>query len=107
MGTRCPASRKNASDDQKEKIMTLMIFVLVLLTPGGVPTGVELYFQELTSCLEYRDALVHQSVHQHNWMRKKTNKFDGFCEVRLIPQAEAGKGKYIFRDPKRTKKDDD
>ena len=43
--------------------MTLMIFVLVLLTPGGVPTGTELYFQELTSCLEYRDALVHQSVH--------------------------------------------
>ena len=87
--------------------MTLMIFVLVLLSPTGVPTGVELYFQELTSCLEYRDALVHQSVHQHNWTRSKTKKFDGYCEVRLIPQAEAGKGKYIFRDPARKKDDDD
>ena len=86
--------------------MTLMIFVLVLLTPGGRPTGTELYFQELTSCLEYRDALVHQSVHTHNWLRGKTNKFDGFCEVRLIPSAEAGKGKYIFRDPVRKKADE-
>ena len=87
--------------------MTLMIFMLIMLDAGGNKTGVELAFQELTSCLEYRDALVHQSVHTHNWMRKKTNKFDGFCEVRIIPSAEAGKGKYIFRDPKRTKKDDD
>tara|TARA_R100000152_G_C6738257_1_gene162222 strand:- start:444 stop:704 length:261 start_codon:yes stop_codon:yes gene_type:complete len=86
--------------------MTLMIFVLVLLTPGGQPTGLELYFQELTSCLEYRDALVHQSVHQHNWMRKKTTKFDGYCEVRVIPAGEAGT-KYVFRDPARKKQDDD
>ena len=86
--------------------MTLMIFILVMLDAGGNKTGVELAFQELTSCLEYRDALVHQSVHTHNWLRSKTNKFDGFCEVRLIPSAEAGKGKYIFRDPVRKKADE-
>ena len=42
---------------------TVMIFVLVLLSSANKPTGLELYFQELTSCLEYRDALVYQSVH--------------------------------------------
>ena len=106
MGARCTSSRKNSSTKKEAPTMTLMIFVLVLLTPGGKPTGTELYFQELTSCLKYRDALVHQSVHVHNWMRSKTNKFDGFCEVRLIPQSEAGKGKYIFRDPVRKKEDE-
>jgi len=106
LGFSCAKSRKDSSTQEEAQIMTLMIFVLVLLTPGGKPTGTELYFQELTSCLEYRDALVHQSVHTHNWMRQKTNKFDGFCEVRLISQSEAGKGKYIFRDPVR-KKDDE
>ena len=106
MGACCASSRKNSSIKEEAQTMTLMIFVLVLLTPGGVPTGTELYFQELTSCLEYRDALVHQSVHTHNWLRSKTNKFDGFCEVRLIPSSEAGKGKYIFRDPVRKKEDE-
>ena len=48
---------------------TVMIFVLVLLSSGNRPTGLELYFQELTSCLEYRDALVYQSVHKHNFTR--------------------------------------
>ena len=63
-------------------------------------------FSGTDCCLEYRDALVHQSVHTHNWLRSKTNKFDGFCEVRLIPSSEAGKGKYIFRDPVRKKEDE-
>ena len=71
MGACCPASRKNPSLKEEAQTMTLMIFVLVLLTPGGRPTGTELYFQELTSCLEYRDALVHQSVHTHNWLRSQ------------------------------------
>jgi len=87
--------------------MTLMIFMLIMLDSGGNKTGVELAFQELTSCLEYRDALVRQSTHIHNHViGRKTSKFDAYCEVRLIPQSEAGKGNYIFRDPKIKKKDD-
>jgi hypothetical protein len=87
--------------------MTLMIFMLIMLDAGGNKTGVELAFQELTSCLEYRDALVMQSTHIHNYVvGRKTSKFDAYCEVRLIPASEAGKGNYIFRDPT-IKKDDD
>ena len=87
--------------------MTLMIFILVMLDAGGNKTGVELAFQELTSCLEYRDALVMQSTHIHNYViGRRTNKFGAYCEVRLIPATEAGKGKYIFRDPTMKKKDD-
>ena len=73
---------------------------------GGSTNWYRAIFSRTSSCLEYRDALVHQSVHTHNWLRSKTNKFDGFCEVRLIPSAEAGKGKYIFRDPVRKKADE-
>ena len=36
--------------------MTMMIFVLIVLERGQ-PTGQEFYFQELTSCLEYSNAL--------------------------------------------------
>ena len=87
--------------------MTLMIFILVMLDAGGNKTGVELAFQELTSCLEYRDALVMQSTHIHNLViGRKSNKFDAYCEVRLIPSTEAGKGNYIFRDPIIRKEDD-
>ena len=87
--------------------MTLMIFMLIMLDAGGNKTGVELAFQELTSCLEYRDALVMQSTHIHNYVvGRKTSKFDAYCEVRLIPQSEAGKGNYIFRDPTMKKNDD-
>ena len=87
--------------------MTLMIFILVMLDSAGNKTGVELAFQELTSCLEYRDALVMQSTHIHNYVvGRKTSKFDAYCEVRLIPQSEAGKGKYIFRDPVIKREDD-
>ena len=87
--------------------MTVMIFMLIMLDAGGNKTGVELAFQELTSCLEYRDALVMQSTHIHNYVvGRKTSKFDAYCEVRLIPQSEAGKGKYIFRAPTMKKNDD-
>ena len=87
--------------------MTLMIFILVMLDAGGNKTGGELAFQELTSCLEYRDALVTQSTHIHNYViGRGTNKFDAYCEVRIIPSTEAGKGKYIFRDPIIKKEDD-
>ena len=87
--------------------MTLMIFILVMLDAAGNKTGVELAFQELSSCLEYRDALVMQSTHIHNYViGRGTNKFDAYCEERLIQATEAGKGKYIFRDPTIKKKDD-
>lgn len=81
---------------------TMMIFVLIILKQGE--PNLELYFTELTSCLEYRDALIHQSVGVHNWVHSKTKHFDGYCEVREILTSEAGV-KYIFRDPK-VKKDD-
>ena len=87
--------------------MTLMIFMLIMLDDGGNKTGVELAFQELTSCLEYRDALVMQSTHIHNYVvGRKTNKFDEYSDERLIPQSDAGKGKYIFRDPIIKREDD-
>ena len=86
--------------------MSMMIFVLIIMERGE-PTGQEFYFQELTSCLEYRDALVMQSTHIHNLViGRKSNKFDAYCEVRLIPSTEAGKGNYIFRDPIIRKEDD-
>ena len=84
---------------------TVMIFVLVLLSPTNIPTGLELYFQELTSCLEYKDALIHQSVHKQNFVREKTRYFKAYCEVRVIPANEAG-SKYLFRDSM-IKKDED
>ena len=87
--------------------MTLMVFMLIMLDSGGNKTGVELAFRELTSCLEYRDALVMQSTHIHNLvLGRKSNKFDAYCEVILIPSTEAGKGNYIFRDPIIRKEDD-
>ena len=85
---------------------TVMIFVLVLLSSGNRPTGLELYFQELTSCLEYRDALVYQSVHKHNFTRGETRYFKAYCEVRVIPANEAG-SKYLFRDPMIKKEEDE
>ena len=85
---------------------TIMIFVLVLLTAGNKPSGLELYFQELTSCLEYKDALIHQSVHKHNFTREKTRYFKAYCEVRVIPANEAG-SKYLFRDPMIKKEEDE
>ena len=87
--------------------MTLMVFMLIMIDSGGSKTGIELAFRELTSCLEYRDALVMQSTHIHNLvLGRKSNKFDAYCEVRLIPSTEAGKGNYIFRDPIIRKEDD-
>ena len=81
--------------------MTLMIFVLVLLTPGGVATGTELYFQELTSCLEYSNALNAQSVGSINQLLSNNRYFSTYCAVREIPTADAG-NKILFRDPKKS-----
>ena len=59
-------------------------------------TKPELSYQELTSCLEYRDALVMQSTHIHNLVIGRSNKFDAYCEVGAYLQIEVGEGNYIF-----------
>ena len=76
---------------------TLMIFALVMLDRGGNRTGEEFYFQELSSCIEVKDALIYQSTHSHAYVRARTRHFSAFCEVREIQRADAGT-KYIFRD---------
>ena len=50
--------------------MTMMVFVLIVLERGQ-PTGQEFYFQELTSCLEYSNALNAQSVGKINELSKQ------------------------------------
>ena len=76
---------------------TLMIFALVMLDRGGNRTGQEFYFQELSSCIEVKDALIYQSTHIHAYVRARTRHFSAFCEVREIDQKDAGT-KYLFRD---------
>ena len=83
--------------------MTMMIFVLIILERGQ-PTGEELYFRELTSCLEYSNALNAQSVSKINELLSNNSYFKTYCRVREIPTSEAGT-KILFRDPAR--KDDD
>jgi len=83
--------------------MTMMIFVLIILERGQ-PTGEELYFRELTSCLEYSNALNAQSVRKINELLSNNRYFKTYCRVREIPTSEAGT-KILFRDPAR--KDDD
>jgi hypothetical protein len=83
--------------------MTMMIFVLIVLERGQ-PTGEELYFRELTSCLEYSKALNAQSVGAINELLSNNSYFKTYCRVREIPTSEAGT-KILFRDPVR--KDDD
>ena len=78
--------------------MTMMIFVLIILEKG-VPTGEEFYFRELTSCLEFSDALNNQSVKFADGGRNRF--FESYCRVREIPTVDAG-SKIQFRDPKRT-----
>ena len=80
--------------------MTLMIFILVMLDAGGNKTGVELAFQELTSCLEYSNALNAQSVGKINELLSNNRFFSTYCAVREIPQSDAG-NKIFFRDPKK------
>tara|TARA_B100001059_G_C17819763_1_gene577521 strand:+ start:617 stop:862 length:246 start_codon:yes stop_codon:yes gene_type:complete len=81
--------------------MTLMIFVLIILE-GGRPTGEEFYFRELTSCLEFSDALNGQSISFPLGGRNRF--FESYCRVREIPTSDAGV-KIIFRDPSRAKSD--
>jgi|TARA_R100000482_G_C5043121_1_gene109273 hypothetical protein len=83
--------------------MTMMIFVLIILERGQ-PTGQEFYFQELTSCLEYSNALNAQSVGSINQLLSNNRYFSTYCAVREIQTADAGK-KILFRDPK--KRDDE
>ena len=78
--------------------MTMMIFVLIIVE-RGVPTGEEFYFQELTSCLEYSDALNNQSVCFQSGSRNRF--FESYCRVRQINVADAGT-KILFRDPKKS-----
>ena len=78
--------------------MTMMIFVLIILE-GGRPTGEEFYFRELTSCLDYSDALNGQSIDFPLGGRNRF--FESYCRVREIPTADAGT-KIQFRDPTRT-----
>lgn len=84
-----------------------MIFVLVMMDRGGVRTGDEYYFQELSSCLEVKNALIYQSTAYNAIIFPRTNHFKAFCEVRQIDAKDAGV-KYIFRDDQvRTRVKDD
>lgn len=81
-----------------------MIFVLVVLERNQ-PTGEEFYFRELTSCVEYSNALNTQNVGSNNFIFSQNPYFKTYCRIREIPSAEAGL-KYIFRDPQRPRDDD-
>ena len=81
---------------------TMLIFVLVILEKN-TPT-LELSFRELTSCLEYKIALVHQNLGKHAFVMPKTRHFDAYCEPRLVPVADVGT-KLLLRDPPKTKED--
>ena len=78
--------------------MTLMVFVLIILERGS-PTGEEFYFRELTSCLEFSDALNGQSISFP--LAGRNRFFESYCRIREIPTADAGT-KFQFRDPKNT-----
>ena len=79
--------------------MTMMIFVLIVLVRGQ-PTGQEFYFVELTSCLEYSQALNSQDTGSINKLLSNNRYFSTYCAVREIPTADAG-NKILFRDPKK------
>lgn len=79
--------------------MTMMIFVLIILERGQ-PTGQEFYFQELTSCLEYSNALNAQSVGRINQLLSNNRYFSTYCAIREIQTSDAGT-KILFRDPKK------
>jgi len=84
-----------------------MIFVLVMMDRGNNRTGEEYFFQELSSCLEVKNALIYQSTSYNAIIFRRTNQFKAFCEVREIDAKDAGV-KYIFRDDQvRTRVDDD
>jgi hypothetical protein len=76
--------------------MTMMVFVLIILERGQ-PTGEEFYFRELTSCLEYSDALNNQSI--RSLVTGGRNRFfESYCRIREIQTTDAGT-KILFRDP--------
>ncbi len=72
-----------------------MVFVLIILERGQV-TGEEFYFRELTSCLEYSDALNNQSISLVTGGRNRF--FESYCRIREIQTTDAGT-KILFRDP--------
>jgi|TARA_R100001510_G_C7503980_1_gene106475 hypothetical protein len=80
--------------------MTMMVFVLIVLERGQ-PTGQEFYFVELTSCIEYSQALNAQDTGNINKLLGNNRYFTTYCAIREIPQSDAGT-KIIFRDPKRS-----
>ena len=83
---------------------TMMIFVLIVLERNQ-PTVEEFYFRELTSCIEYSNALNTGSVAENNFIFSQNPYFKTYCRVREIPASSAGT-KIIFRDPV-VRKDDD
>ena len=80
--------------------MTMMVFVLIVLERGQ-PTGQEFYFVELTSCIEYSQALNAQDTGNINKLLGNNRYFTTYCAIREISQSDAGT-KIIFRDPKRS-----
>ncbi len=83
---------------------TMMIFVLIVLERNQ-PTGEEFYFRELTSCIEYSNALNTGSVAQHNFIFSQNPYFKTYCRIREISAADAGT-RIIFRDPAVRKKEE-
>ena len=94
-----PQFQKFSARHRGSESMTMMVFVLIVLERGQ-PTGQEFYFQELTSCLEYSNALNAQSVGKINELLSNNRFFSTYCAVREIPQSDAG-NKIFFRDPKK------
>jgi hypothetical protein len=82
----------------------MMIFVLIVLERNQ-PTGEEFYFRELTSCVEYSNALNTQNVGTNNFIFGQNPYFKTYCRIRQIPTADAGT-KIKFRDPTRPISDD-
>jgi hypothetical protein len=77
---------------------TMLIFVLLILEKGEPP--LEIAFAELTSCLEYRTALVHQDVSKHAIVMPKTNKFEAHCKARLVARSDVGNKIRLYDPPK-------
>lgn len=102
LGFKKTNSYKNTGCQTEKKTLmdTMLIFVLIILEQGE--PRLELAFRELTSCLEYKTALVHQDVSKHAIVMPKTRHFDAFCEPRLVPVSDVGT-KLLLRDPTKTK----
>ena len=81
---------------------TMLIFMLVILEKN-VPT-LEIAFREVSSCIEYKTALVHQDVSKHAIVMPRNKHFDAYCEPRLVPVSDKGT-KLLLRDPPTPKGD--